>query len=290
MEAIIIDSFRLQVTIGVIVISIILFLYNKISYVHLVTISEECLDSNLKNKFSNWGKKAKVLYKINAFIDRRGVIYKNESNVSISIIDKAIENINAPVREIVSLSKLVNENRDSLTYIGNKGYEVKEILEQVIETSKLTSGVAKFNLEDIDINFLIKQKILDYADEMKNKKLDLIADIKEDEFKFKLDGERISKVLDIILLNVINFSQENTRVYLEINNSEDNIKITIKNISREKLNISYDRVKSKKSKLNLEIAKGIVEGQNGSLSIIIDGDLFKVSIIFYKEGVNYRDI
>lgn len=287
-QVVITDIIRLEVTIGFIVVGIILLLYNKIYHLHLVTISEGFLSCSKKNKFSNWGKTSKLINKINEAIHRSDVIYKNESNVSIKIIDNAIENIDAPVREIVNLSTLVNENRDSLTLIEKKGYEVKETLEQLIETSKLASGVVNFHLEDIDINFLIKQKILDYTDEMKNKNLELVSDVEEEEFRCKLDGEKTSKALDIILLNVINFSQQNTRVYLDIDNSQDNIKITIKNISQEKLNISYDRLKSKKSKLNLEIAKGIVEGQNGRFSINIDGDLFKVTIIFYKDGVKWE--
>ena len=65
------------------------------------------------------------------------------------------------------------------------------------------------------------------------------------------------------------------------------IEISIKNISKEKLNISSDElmqrfVRGDKSRytegsgLGLSIAKSLTELQGGKFDIIIDGDLFKV--------------
>ena len=74
---------------------------------------------------------------------------------------------------------------------------------------------------------------------------------------------------------------------------QDLIDISIKNISKDKLNISSDElmqrfVRGDKSRytegsgLGLSIAKSLTELQGGTFDIIIDGDLFKVHIIWPK--------
>ena len=77
------------------------------------------------------------------------------------------------------------------------------------------------------------------------------------------------------------------RVYIDLKQEKSKIEISIKNISKEKLNISSDElmqrfVRGDKSRytegsgLGLSIAKSLTELQGGSLDIHIDGDLFKV--------------
>ena len=69
----------------------------------------------------------------------------------------------------------------------------------------------------------------------------------------------------------------------------EKVKITVKNISKEKLNISSDElmqrfVRGDKSRttegsgLGISIAKSLVELQKGKFDLQIDGDLFKVII------------
>ena len=72
-----------------------------------------------------------------------------------------------------------------------------------------------------------------------------------------------------------------------------NIIIEIKNISKEKLNISAEElmqrfVRGDKSRttegsgLGISIAQNLTELQNGKFELKLDGDLFKVKMIFEK--------
>lgn len=67
--------------------------------------------------------------------------------------------------------------------------------------------------------------------------------------------------------------------------------ISLKNMSREQLNISADELMERfvrgdtsrhteGSGLGLSIAKSLMESQNGSLELSVDGDLFKVTLVF----------
>ena len=91
--------------------------------------------------------------------------------------------------------------------------------------------------------------------------------------------------------NITKYALENSRVYIDITYEYAKISISIKNISKDKLNISPDElmqrfVRGDKSRftegsgLGLSISKSLVELQGGKFEISIDGDLFKVNLSF----------
>ena len=78
---------------------------------------------------------------------------------------------------------------------------------------------------------------------------------------------------------------------MKLGGDEERVYFSIKNVSREMLNISADElterfVRGDKSRftegsgLGLSIARNLTELQNGTFEISIDGDLFKVDISF----------
>ena len=84
-----------------------------------------------------------------------------------------------------------------------------------------------------------------------------------------------------------------TRVYVDVAVLEEQVRISLKNISREPLNISAedlverfvrgdDARNTEGSGLGLNIAKTLMELQKGQLQLMVDGDLFKATLVFPK--------
>jgi signal transduction histidine kinase len=76
---------------------------------------------------------------------------------------------------------------------------------------------------------------------------------------------------------------------------ESSVVISFKNISREELNVSAEDLmerfvrgdasrNTEGSGLGLNIAKSLMELQGGTLQLLVDGDLFKVTLIFPADG------
>ena len=104
------------------------------------------------------------------------------------------------------------------------------------------------------------------------------------------------RILENMYSNISKYAMEGTRVYTDIKEENNKIIIQLKNVSKQKLNISADELmqrfvrgdsarSTEGSGLGISIAKSLTELQNGKFNIYLDGDLFKV-VIEFKIVVN----
>ena len=105
------------------------------------------------------------------------------------------------------------------------------------------------------------------------------------------DGRLAWRVLSNILSNTVKYALPGTRVYIDLTEHEGKVQISVKNISREELNVNADELmerfvrgdasrNTEGSGLGLNIARSLMEIQKGRLDILVDGDLFKVTLTF----------
>ena len=82
-----------------------------------------------------------------------------------------------------------------------------------------------------------------------------------------------------------------TRLYLDLMAMEGKAILAIKNISREELNMDAETLmerfvrgdasrNTEGNGLGLNIAQSLTQLQKGEMEILVDGDLFKVTLIF----------
>ena len=103
------------------------------------------------------------------------------------------------------------------------------------------------------------------------------------------DGGQLSRVLENLLQNALKYSLPGTRVYISLSRDMNNAYLELKNISKDPLGISANELmerfvrgdasrSTEGSGLGLSIAQSLTELMGGTLSIALDGDLFKVAV------------
>ena len=103
------------------------------------------------------------------------------------------------------------------------------------------------------------------------------------------DGRHLWRVIDNLLSNCAKYALEGTRVYIELVRGKGSVSLSVKNISREALNVPPERlmerfVRGEESRstegpgLGLSIARSLTELQGGTFELAVDGDLFKAVV------------
>jgi len=214
------------------------------------------------------------------------------------LITNVSHDIKTPLTSIINYVDLLKkeniENEKAQEYLDildNKSQRLKKLIEDLVEASKASSGNVKLNLEKINICELIKQATGEFEEKFKARELDINMSYPENPVYINADNRYMYRVIENLFSNISKYALENSRVYIDIKKEEDNVNIVIKNISKDKLNISAEEleqrfVRGDKSRttegsgLGLSISKSLTELQRGKFNLQIDGDLFKVEIQF----------
>ena len=215
------------------------------------------------------------------------------------LITNVSHDIKTPLTSIITYTDLLQnetnakKRKEYLEILSNQANRLKKLTEDLVDASKASTGNISVEKSNININELIEQSLAEYNDQFKEKQLEVIVDSKIEESVYT-DGLLLWRVLNNLYSNVYKYAIEKSRVYIDTTSDDKNVTISIKNISRDQLNISPDELMerfvqgdssrhSEGSGLGLNIAKSLTELLGGKLNITIDGDLFKVDVVLEKQ-------
>ena len=216
------------------------------------------------------------------------------------LITNVSHDLKTPLTSIITYIDLlkdenldVNKRKDYITTLDHNSLRLKNLIDDLFEISKINSGNVKLNIVDVDIVALVQQAKFELNDYFEKKHLIFKTKYPNKKIILALDSLKTYRIFENLLINISRYALDNTRVYIEINDYNDCIEIVFKNISANEIKISEERLverfvqgdisrNNKGSGLGLAIAKSFTELQNGIFKIKIDGDLFKVIVIFKK--------
>ncbi len=212
------------------------------------------------------------------------------------LITNVSHDIKTPLTSIINYVDLLKKEniqdekvKEYIKILDQKSQRLKKLTEDLVEASKVSSGNVKLNIESIDIKELFNQTIGEFKDRFEAKDLKIEVQMPSEDIKIKADSRYLYRIIENLFSNITKYALDSSRVYIDVVENNKCINISIKNISKDKLNISADElmqrfVRGDKSRytegsgLGLSIAKSLTELQGGKFDIIIDGDLFKVEI------------
>lgn len=218
------------------------------------------------------------------------------------LITNVSHDIKTPLTSIINYVDLIKkeelENEKIKEYVeilDGKSQRLKKLTEDLVEASKASSGNVKLNFERINTVELIKQSIGEFEDKFSARELEVITSTSEEEIYIKADSRYMYRVIENLFGNISKYALEGSRVYVDIGKVGTKVRITIKNISKDRLNISADElmqrfVRGDKSRttegsgLGISISKSLTEIQKGKFDLQVDGDLFKVELEFDIEN------
>lgn len=224
---------------------------------------------------------------------------KNERQKT-ELITNVSHDIKTPLTSIINYVDLLKKEempnekaKEYLEILDSKSQRLKRLTEDLVEASKASSGNIKLKMEKINVNELIRQISGEFEDRFKERNLEEIMTLPEENIFIKADGRYLYRVLENLYSNASKYAMEGSRIYLDVVPKQTSIVIQMKNVSKEKLNITTDELmqrfvrgdssrNTEGSGLGLSIASSLTELQGGKFHIYLDGDLFKVTLGFEK--------
>ena len=89
---------------------------------------------------------------------------------------------------------------------------------------------------------LLDQALGEYEEKLEEKQLTVVCTVPEGESYVYADGRHLWRVIDNLLSNCAKYALEGTRVYIELVRGKGSVSLSVKNISREALNIPPERL------------------------------------------------
>ena len=211
------------------------------------------------------------------------------------LITNVSHDIKTPLTSIVNYVDLLQkphtpeQESEYLEVLDRQSKRLKKLTEDLVEASKASTGNMNVNLERTNTREIIEQSLAEYGRRMEQGNLTVIVNIPDEAPRAMADGRLLWRVLDNLFNNVCKYALAGTRVYIDAGIEGGEVVISVKNISRDPLNISADELMERfvrgdssrhteGSGLGLNIVQSLITLMHGKFSLSVDGDLFKAEI------------
>lgn len=233
---------------------------------------------------------------------------KNE-RMKADLITNVSHDIKTPLTSIINYVNLIKlEHIDNervngyIRILDAKSQRLMQLTEDLVETSRITSGNVKLDMQKIDLVELIYQTAGEFNEKFEAKELTIVTKLPKTEVMILADGRQLYRVIENLYNNVAKYALEKTRVYVDVHVLEEKVTFSIKNVSERSLALENSNAgdlterfirgdasrTTEGSGLGLSIAKSLTQLMGGIFFIGVDGDLFKASITFpmYRETID----
>lgn len=217
------------------------------------------------------------------------------------LITNVSHDIKTPLTSIINYVDLMKKEeitdptmQSYVEVLDRQSARLKKLIEDLMEASKASTGSLEVNLEQCDVGVLMTQMVGEYEERAAAESLQFIVNGSESPIMIMADGRHLWRVFDNLLGNACKYAMPGTRIYIDLHMEDIGpgvSVITFKNVSKSQLNISSEELmerfvrgdssrNTEGSGLGLSIAQSLTELMGGTLVLMVDGDLFKVTLRF----------
>lgn len=232
-----------------------------------------------------------------------GLMHAVEENVKnerlkTELITNVSHDIKTPLTSIINYISLIkmegswNENVENYVEIlERKSQRLKQLTEDLVEVSQITSGNVQLDMQPINMVELICQTGGEFNEIFEDVGLTIITRLPREPVMILADGSRVWRVVQNLYNNVAKYAMKDTRVFVELKVNNGLAEFSIKDISAQGIHMPVQDlgerfVRGDESRgteghgLGLSIAKNLTVLMGGTFEISLDGDLFIAAITF----------
>ena len=217
------------------------------------------------------------------------------------LITNVSHDIKTPLTSIINYVDLLQkphspeDEKAYLEVLARQSGRMKKLIDDLMEMSKASTGNLPVEITVVDAGEAVNQALGEFADKLAAAQITPVWHQPDNTVTIRADGRLVWRAMSNLLSNAVKYAQPGTRLYVDMKAVDEKVLISFKNISRDQLNVSADELlerfvrgeasrNTEGSGLGLNIAQSLMELQHGRLELLVDGDLFKVTLIFPQAG------
>lgn len=230
---------------------------------------------------------------LQTFLDKQ----MRAERMKIDLITNVSHDLKTPLTSMIGYVDLLKQEplsdaaQDYVEVLSSRMESLKDMIQDIFDLSKSTSGTAELHLETLDMKKLLEQTLGDMEDAIKSSGMVIREAMPEMPLKFTGDGKKMYRVLQNLIGNALKYSLAGTRIYIIAERRASQVQVTIKNTAAYEMDFTSEEImerfargdKSRNTEghgLGLAIAESFVKNMKGGLQVTVDGDQFKVQLTF----------
>ena len=228
--------------------------------------------------------------------------------MKIDLVTNVSHDLKTPLTSIISYIDLLlkeeglsPEAEDYVRILAQKSDRLKNIVADLFDLAKITSGNAEIVREELDMARLVVQTLGDMEDKIQSSGHILKTSLIDPPVPILGDGKKLYRVMQNIFDNALKYAMQGTRIYIDLSKNKERVLLTVKNTSAYEMTFTEEEIlerftrgdkarSTEGSGLGLSIAKSFTEACGGEFGIAIDGDQFKVMLAFPLNAVQEKDV
>lgn len=226
-----------------------------------------------------------------------------DERLKADLITNVSHDIKTPLTSIINYVDLIKrENvkepkvREYIEVLDAKSQRLKQLTDDLVEASKISSGNIVLQWEKINLIELLNQTVGEFSEKFEEKALYPVLNAPKGSVYIEADSRRIWRVIENLFNNIYKYALPGTRVYIDLEQIRQEghtaqVQLSVKNISAQPLKVNPEELTERfirgdesrtteGSGLGLSIAKNLTQAMKGKFEIVMDGDLFKVNLTF----------
>lgn len=217
--------------------------------------------------------------------------------MKVDLITNVSHDLKTPLTSIISYVDLLSKEdlpetaRDYVSILAEKSGRLKNIVSDLFDLAKSTSGNLPLNMENLDLKKLIEQTLGDMEDEIEKSNMRIKTTLTETPVYIYSDGKKLYRVFQNIIGNALKYSLQGTRIFIDMVIINNSVSVIVKNTASYDMDFTAEEIlqrfnrgdKSRTTEgsgLGLSIAESFTWACGGSFKVEIDGDQFKVLLEF----------
>ncbi len=184
------------------------------------------------------------------------------------------------VKGLMDMELSEEKRAEYLDIIYKETGRLTELINNLLDLSKMESGKNELSIEKFDINELIRRNIINYSNKLEEKNINVEANFRHDPIWVIADKDSISQVISNLVDNAVKFMDDGGNLFIDTVIKEDKVLISIRDtgigIPENDLNNIWQRFyKGDKSRsrqvrgtgLGLSIVKEIIKSHNEQIRV-----------------------